>query len=606
MAVRALFASALFASAGLAQLSGTVGPLTTSAEKEAVKVCNILDYGGVASTDTDNGAAISAAWTACVDGGQVYIPTGDYGLATWVTLKSGSGVSINIEGTIYRTGTDSGNMIYIQSSTDIEIYSATGTGAIQAYGYEFHEDGSYGARIMRLYKTSNFSIHDIALVDAPQFHLTLDTCESGEIYNTIIHGGYEGGLDGIDVWGSNIWIHDVEVSNKDECVTVKNPSDHLLIENVHCNWSGGCAMGSLGADTDIHDIEYRNIYTHNSNQMYMFKSNGGSGSVYNVALSNFTGHDNAYTLDLDSAWSSQSVADGDGISYYDITAEGWHGTTTDGTKRAPVRLLCPSAAPCYGLDIEDFGVGSAADTTELYVCQNAYGEGACLVSAASGSTPTATYTTTQTITPSNTAYTSMDNELSTGFDISSSIPIPTLPASFYPGVAPISAILSGSSTAEATAAAADVEATSTAVAGSTSAVASASSAVTSSAPSSSASASSGTGPAAEAESDSETPAASFSTTSAAVASFISSSVPEVTPASASSASSASSSAEFSVSTDFETMPVASAQWTQPTQSSQSDSRPDGSKAVAASLTSDAPAGPCCTAYATFTTVVVAK
>lgn len=47
-------------------------------------------------------------------------------------------------------------------------------------------------------------------------------------------------------------IHDVEVSNKDECVTVKNPSDHLLIENIFCNWSGGCAMGSLATDTGTH------------------------------------------------------------------------------------------------------------------------------------------------------------------------------------------------------------------------------------------------------------------------------------------------------------------------------------------------------------------
>lgn len=43
-------------------------------------------------------------------------------------------------------------------------------------------------------------------------------------------------------------IHDIEVSNKDECVTVKDPSTNLLIEQVHCNWSGGCAMGSLASD----------------------------------------------------------------------------------------------------------------------------------------------------------------------------------------------------------------------------------------------------------------------------------------------------------------------------------------------------------------------
>jgi hypothetical protein len=44
---------------------------------------------------------------------------------------------------------------------------------------------------------------------------------NGEVYNVIIRGGNEGGLDGIDVWGTNVWIQDVEVTNKDECVTIK-------------------------------------------------------------------------------------------------------------------------------------------------------------------------------------------------------------------------------------------------------------------------------------------------------------------------------------------------------------------------------------------------
>lgn len=248
-----LFTSGLLATIGYvlpaaAQLSGTVGPTTTTSAKSSTKVCNIMDYGGVADASTDNGAALSGAWAACASGGEVLVPEGDYGLSTWVSLSGGQGVSLNIEGTIYRTGTDSGNMISIEDSTDVEVYSATSKGAIQGYGYEFHKDGEYGPRILRCTKCVDFSIHDLILVDAPQFHLSLDTCSNGEVYNMIIHGGYEGGLDGIDVWGTNIWVHDIEVSNKDECVTVKDPSSNLLIEQVHCNWSGGCAMGSLATD----------------------------------------------------------------------------------------------------------------------------------------------------------------------------------------------------------------------------------------------------------------------------------------------------------------------------------------------------------------------
>ena len=140
-------------------------------------------------------------------------------MTTFVTLSGGNAWAINLEGTIVRNGGDSGgNMIYIEHSTDFELYSSNGKGAMQGYGYQYHSQGSgvYGPRLLRLGTTTNFAVHDIALVDSPAFHLVLETCTSGVVYNTIIRGGNEGGLDGIDVWGSNIWIHDVEVTNKDE------------------------------------------------------------------------------------------------------------------------------------------------------------------------------------------------------------------------------------------------------------------------------------------------------------------------------------------------------------------------------------------------------
>lgn len=55
-------------------------------------------------------------------------------------------------------------------------------------------------------------------------------------------------------------------------------------------------MGSLGADTDISDITYKNIYTWDSNQMMMIKSNGGSGTVSNVVFENFIGKQQALSF----------------------------------------------------------------------------------------------------------------------------------------------------------------------------------------------------------------------------------------------------------------------------------------------------------------------
>ena len=205
-----------------AQLSGSVGPLTSSAAKAKVKTCSVLNYGGVADGKTDIGPAITSAFNACKSGGVVQIPAGNYALGSWVSLSGGNAWALQLDGLITRTGTAGGNMIYIEHATDFEMFSSTGKGAVQGAGYTFHQQGSIsGPRILRLYEVTSFSVHDLAFADSPSFHFTMDTCTNGEVYNMVIRGANEGGLDGIDVWSKNVHIHDVMVTNKDECVTVK-------------------------------------------------------------------------------------------------------------------------------------------------------------------------------------------------------------------------------------------------------------------------------------------------------------------------------------------------------------------------------------------------
>ncbi len=157
-----------------AQLSGTVGPLTSRAAKAAVQVCNILNYCGEASATYDNGAAILAEWTACIDGGEgmniphlVHVSSADIeksisqseamdllpGLLWVVEMLSPSilrvlstelGKSvprwyIGIYSNQTWYSTDDGNMILVESTTDFECYSGNFQGAIQGYGYEFAE-----------------------------------------------------------------------------------------------------------------------------------------------------------------------------------------------------------------------------------------------------------------------------------------------------------------------------------------------------------------------------------------------------------------------------------------------------------------------------------
>lgn len=288
-----------------AQLSGRVGPLTSADAKAGKKVCSVLDYGAKADGKTDIGPPLVKAWTACKDGGLIYIPPGTYAMATWAGLDDGSGVAIQMDGIIERTGTAGGNMIAISNTDDFEFFSGNSKGALQGYGYQFISKGTYGPRFIRFTGVSNFALHGIALVDSASYYTVFDTCSNGEIYNMILRGITIGETDGFDVWGSNIWVHDVEVTNGDECVTIKNPAKNILVERVHCNVSGGCSIGSLGLGTDISLVHYRNIYENLAGGSYI-KSNGGSGTLSDCIFEEFIVHGSAYTLTNNEFWGSSS------------------------------------------------------------------------------------------------------------------------------------------------------------------------------------------------------------------------------------------------------------------------------------------------------------
>jgi len=134
--------------------------------------------------------------------------------------------------------------------------------------------------------------------------------------------------------------------------------------------------------------------------MLLIKSNGGSGFLHNSAFTNFTGHGNKYTLNIDAFWAGKAADPGDGVEYDDLTFTNWAGTTVDGVQYPPIQLNCTSEWFCGTLEIDDFNVWTETGSTELYKCQNAYGLGGCMNPFAGNGV----YHTTVTVTATPTAY----------------------------------------------------------------------------------------------------------------------------------------------------------------------------------------------------------
>jgi polygalacturonase len=68
--------------------------------------------------------------------------------------------------------------------------------------------------------------------------------------------------DGFDVTGNNVWIHDCNIWNQDDCIAVKDGSQNMLFERI--NASGvGLTIGSIGGST-VRNITFRDCHMHHT------------------------------------------------------------------------------------------------------------------------------------------------------------------------------------------------------------------------------------------------------------------------------------------------------------------------------------------------------
>lgn len=135
---------------------------------------------------------------------------------------------------------------------------------------------------------------------------------------------------------------------------------------------------------------------------------------------------------------------GEGVELSNFTLKNWKGTEANGAERGPLKIICPDGVPCYDIEIEDFAMWTEEGDRQTYVCQNAYGSGFCLQE---GSDHADYAVTTSTVTQAPSGYTAptMASDLTADFGSTVSIPIPTIPTSFYPDATPVSALMADSS-----------------------------------------------------------------------------------------------------------------------------------------------------------------
>lgn len=139
----------------------------------------------------------------------------------------------------------------------------------------------------------------------------------------------------------------------------------------------------------------------------------------------------------------------------------WYGTNADPSRPA-IRLQCDPDVPCYDITLDNVNMWTDNGSYVYWLCENAYGSGACLQEADS-TADLSTYTSTVSITATpyitlqlppffssgvfanfcgrTWTLPTMADDLTTAPPTTTSFTIPPMPTSFYPSVSQISTLL---------------------------------------------------------------------------------------------------------------------------------------------------------------------
>lgn len=97
--------------------------------------------------------------------------------------------------------------------------------------------------------------------------------------------------DGFDVTGRNVYMHDLNIWNDDDCIAVKDGSENMLFERI--NASGlGLVIGSIGG-SKVKNITFRDSYMHKTFKGIYLKTRwsdsapvGDSASISDILYEN--------------------------------------------------------------------------------------------------------------------------------------------------------------------------------------------------------------------------------------------------------------------------------------------------------------------------------
>ena len=320
--------------------------------------------------------AISNALLTCGDGGTIIIPAGEtFMIRSPLNFGNCKACNFQIERTLKVSDDldfweDKTACFLVTNVTGATFHSLTESGLIdgsgQAFWDYFANNTNYSRpKLMRFSNASDITFTKIKLKDAPFWFILVNDSSTNITFSDLVLSAVSTShnrpknTDGFDTGEcSHVTISNIHVTNGDDCVSFKNGSNYIIVNNITCIRSHGLSIGSLGS-TPGRPHMVKNVYVSNATMInctlatrIKFFPGGvshGTVAVSNVTYKDVTVDNCDYALQVDNCYESTPTAcktNPSAAQLSNIHFIGLIGKTSNKYDPVVARIDCPPAGTC--------------------------------------------------------------------------------------------------------------------------------------------------------------------------------------------------------------------------------------------------------------------
>ncbi|KAE8325643.1 pectin lyase fold/virulence factor [Aspergillus sergii] len=363
----------------------------------------------------DAGPSILAAAHKCNNGGTVFLPPGDYVIATALDLTFLNNIDFAIWGNIsfkqdlnlwptqaFQYAFQTASMFWRFGGKNVNIHG-DGKGVIDGAGQFWWSAMVQNSSVMRPCLLGTDGLHQatisgLTMLNPPGwFNLIANSTDILVSDFTMLVGDAISdapakNTDGWDIYrSSNVVIQNSKIVNTDDCVSFKPNSTQVVVQNLDCTGSHGISVGSLGqyqGETDlVEDLYIYNVTMTNATDLARIKvwpgvppdtsgstSGGGLGRVRNVTYEHMQSENNDHVISVSQCYYSKNQTMCDmypaKLVIEDVLFKDFKGTTS--TKYDPRigELTCSSPDVCHDISVQDIDVTPPSGNPPIFNCNN--------------------------------------------------------------------------------------------------------------------------------------------------------------------------------------------------------------------------------------------